>query len=301
MAWFTLAVNLAVILWGAYVRATGSGAGCGGSWPLCNGDVIPLSRTAETFIEYTHRITSGIGLLLVIGLVYLARHFPPGQRVRRAAIASGIFIIIEALIGAGLVLFDLVGGNTSTIRAFASAVHLSNTFLLLASITLTGVWARSDGAGYRAPGRTSWAAMTVAFSGLILVGASGAIAALGDTLFPAADLATALAEDFNSSTRLLVRLRVLHPFLAIAAGGYVLLGLRLDWFGEKSEQGQMIKRRLAGLIVLQWAAGAVNVVLLAPIWLQLLHLFIADLVWLAFVVYVEAQLFPKTALRPLQQ
>ncbi len=40
-AWGVLLWNVLVALWGAYVRATGSGAGCGSHWPTCNGEILP--------------------------------------------------------------------------------------------------------------------------------------------------------------------------------------------------------------------------------------------------------------------
>jgi heme A synthase len=290
-AWLTLALNLAVILWGAYVRATGSGAGCGGHWPLCNGDVVPMSRTAETIIEYTHRVSSGIALLMTLGLFYFSRRYISGHRVRRAAIAASCFILIEALLGAILVLFDLVGGNTSVARAVVSALHLSNTYLLLGSITLTAVWARNVRGMYRPLRRVEWVLLALAFLGLMLVGASGAITALGDTLFPPGSLAVGISDEFSGTSHFLVQLRVLHPLIAIGVGMFITIGLRLQWFGEKSAHSDAFVRALVGLIVIQWVAGAVNVVLLAPIWLQLLHLLIADTIWIAFVVYTESLLF----------
>ncbi len=290
-SWLVLAVNIAVILWGAFVRATGSGAGCGGNWPLCNGDVIPLSRTAETLIEYTHRITSGAALIVTLALVPLARRFPQRARVRKAALASGVFIIIEALIGAGLVLFDLVGGNTSSMRAFASAVHLSNTYLLVGAITLTAVWARTERDRYRPPGMGSWILIGLALIGMVAVGATGAITALGDTLFPAASLAAGITEELVPTSHFLVRLRVVHPVIAITLSTYLLFGLRLNWFADEIGQSGSRLRVLTVLIVLQLVAGAINVVLLAPIWMQILHLFIADMIWIVFILYLERRIY----------
>ena len=136
-AWFVLGYNLLVIVWGAYVRASGSGAGCGNHWPLCKGEVIPRAAALETLVEVTHRLTSGLALIFVIGLVFWAfRRFPRGHHVRRASIVSLIFILTEALIGAGLVLFEYVAANASHARAFWMSGHLINTFLLLGSLAL---------------------------------------------------------------------------------------------------------------------------------------------------------------------
>src|SRR5215467_12703113 len=68
-AWGVLAYNVAVIAWGAFVRASGSGAGCGRHWPLCNGEVVPRPTSVATVIEATHRATSGLALVGVVGLL----------------------------------------------------------------------------------------------------------------------------------------------------------------------------------------------------------------------------------------
>ncbi len=139
-SWTILLYNLGVIAWGAYVRATGSGAGCGSHWPLCNGQVVPREAELATVIEFSHRITSGFALISVIVLfIWTRRVAPVGHPTRGAAAASLAFMISEALLGAGLVLFELVAGNTSLFRAGMAAAHLLNTFALVASMTLVGV------------------------------------------------------------------------------------------------------------------------------------------------------------------
>src|SRR5687767_3844464 len=141
LAWVTLVYNVAVVLWGAYVRATGSGAGCGSHWPLCNGVVVPRDARIETLIEFTHRITSGIALIAVIVLaVWAYRSFPKGHRVRSAAMLSLALTVVEALLGAGLVLFELVTDNASGLRAFSMIAHLLNTFVLIGVLTITAWW-----------------------------------------------------------------------------------------------------------------------------------------------------------------
>src|SRR5829696_8162535 len=108
-AWAVLAYNLLVILWGAYVRATGSGAGCGSHWPLCNGEVVPRAAAAQTLIEFTHRATSGLALLAVVALVaWVFQAFPRRHPARKGAASSLVLILTEAAVGAGLVLFELV-------------------------------------------------------------------------------------------------------------------------------------------------------------------------------------------------
>ncbi|HZH31749.1 MAG TPA: COX15/CtaA family protein, partial [Pyrinomonadaceae bacterium] len=213
-AWLVVAANLFVIVWGAYVRASFSGDGCGSHWPLCNGEVLPRTGLLKTVIELTHRLTSGVALLLVVGLVWRARRlFPRGHRVRRGAFWSLIFILIEALIGAALVKLDLVAHNASLARAFVMSFHLVNTFVLLAVLSLTAWWAMG-GDAVLLRGRGKLAAIFAAgLCGTLLVAVSGAVAALGDTLFPVNSLAEGIRQDLSPTAHFLVRLRVLHPLL----------------------------------------------------------------------------------------
>ena len=303
-ALLTLAVNLLVILWGALVRATGSGAGCGSHWPLCNGTVVPPSPTTATLVELTHRLTSGVALVLVVALaVRCRRALPAAHPARPASLAALVLILVEAAIGAGLVLFELVGDDASAGRAAYMAVHLVNTFLLLAALALTAWWAAGRPAPRwsRRPGRP----LLVAAGGVLLVAATGAVTALGDTLFPAGSLAAGLRQDLDASAHFLVRLRVIHPLLAVAVTGYLLALPQLAG-GPRRSTGGGVARRLGSavslLALVQLLVGAANVGLLAPLSLQLVHLLVADLLWIALVWFGAATLAepaPATARAPL--
>jgi heme A synthase len=282
LAWLVLGWNLAVILWGAFVRATGSGAGCGAHWPLCNGELLPRAPALETLIEFTHRATSGAALLAVFFLAFrVFRAKPPGHPARSAAVASVLFILSEAAVGAGLVLFRLVADNESVARALFMAVHLMNTFVLLACLTLTAHWCSAD-ARPRITTR-AWP-LALAALALLLVGTSGAVAALGDTLYPARSILGGLAADLSPTAHLLVRLRVAHPLLALVGA----LAVAAAAASVLRAHGQASLRRaawtVAGLVLLQLAVGLANVALLAPVWMQLVHLLLADVVWIAFLL-----------------
>ncbi|HEV8582613.1 MAG TPA: COX15/CtaA family protein [Thermoanaerobaculia bacterium] len=283
-SWFTLACNVAVILWGTIVRATGSGAGCGSHWPLCNGVVLPRAPRIETVIEFSHRLTSGLALLLVVGLVVGAfRLRPKGDATRKAAVFSMIFMLGEAAVGAGLVLFELVADNQSMARALFMATHLVNTFFLLAALTLTAHFA-SGGAPFKLRGVLG-AGFILETAALLLAGVSGAVAALGDTLFPSMSLADALKQDLSPTAHLLVRLRLLHPLVSVAAGVVAFfLALQLLERGFEPSAVRSARRRVMLLVLLQIVAGAVNVLLLAPVWMQVVHLLLADLLWISFVL-----------------
>ncbi|GAB4208020.1 MAG: hypothetical protein OHK0013_26090 [Sandaracinaceae bacterium] len=287
-SWGVLVYNLGVIAWGAFVRATGSGAGCGAHWPTCNGEIVPRAESVETMIELTHRLTSGVALLLVVGqLVWALRLFPKGHRTRGLAIATMVFMLLEAAVGAALVLLELVADDQSAARAVWIAVHLVNTFLLVASLALTP-WSVSR--PRRLP--ADWGGLRGALAGgallLLVTGVAGAITALGDTLFPAETLAAGMAADLSPTAHFLVRLRVIHPLVAAFGGLYLLL--LAGFVAQTREDGtaRRLASAVAALVVAQLLLGLVNLWLLAPVWMQLLHLFFADLLWIAFVLFGDA-------------
>jgi cytochrome c oxidase assembly protein subunit 15 len=299
-AWLTLGWNMVVILWGAFVRATGSGAGCGAHWPLCNGEVVPRAPMLETMIEYTHRLTSGMALLMVFALaVWVFRGRPRGHPARRAAAASVILILVEAAVGAGLVLFRLVAENESVARALFMAGHLANTFMLLAALTLTAHWC-TTGAPLRrdALRRDGWV-FAMAFLVLVVVGKSGAIAALGDTLYPAQSLLAGLAQDLSPTTTLLVRLRLLHPMLALAGTLAVAFAAARVLQSRDQPGARRWAWTTAALALVQVGTGLLNVVLLAPVWMQIVHLLLADALWIALVLLAARALaLPPPLLAP---
>jgi heme A synthase len=279
--WFVLAWNLGVILFGAFVRATGSGAGCGSHWPLCNGQVIPRAVRLETLIEYTHRITSGAALLLILILfVWAFRSYERGHPVRLGAALSMMFIVTEALLGAGLVLFELVAENDSVARALSGSFHLVNTFLLLASISLTAWWA-SGGAPVRLHGKglNVWL-FFIGLLGVLIPGMSGAVM-LSEILYPVSR--PKVRQDVSPTAHFLIRLRVLHPTLAILVSAYLILIAGMMNLRSMDSKTRQLAKILTLVIVLQLVAGVTNVFLLAPIWLQLVHLFLSDTVWIVLI------------------
>lgn len=287
-AWGILGYNILVILWGAFVRATGSGAGCGRHWPDCNGAVIPRADSVETLIEFSHRLTSGIALLGVVALlIWAVRVYPRAHRVRKAAIASMIFMVLEALVGAALVLFELVATNASLARAVVIAVHLVNTFGLLAALTLTAWWASGGHAiqWRQAPLRFRLSLMT-ALGGMLILGASGAITALGDTLLLKAGL---LPED-SALLATLMELRFSHPVLAVGVGLLIGLTVYLAHSSNSSKSERTTGHMLLALYGLQLGLGAINVILKAPVWIQIVHLLLADLIWIGLILLAAQRL-----------
>jgi cytochrome c oxidase assembly protein subunit 15 len=271
-----------VILWGAVVRATGSGAGCGDRWPLCNGDFFPHHPRIATVIEFTHRSMSGICTALVAALIawtFVTK--PKGDRARKAAVWSGVLLVSEALLGAVLVLGGYVDRNTSDMRTLVQCVHFTNTMLLLAALTLTWWWLRgSSPAGAPARSRNiAWIALALT----ILTGATGSVAALADTLFPSPSLREGLAQDFAVDAPLLVHMRWMHPAAAVLAViAAVVLCRHLSRSGAQW---------IGALLLLQVALGLADMAALAPVALQVVHLLGADVFWIALVAVSSELIF----------
>lgn len=272
-AWFVIGFNVVVILLGALVRATGSGAGCGSSWPTCQGTLVPEMEGA-TAIEFTHRAMSGVALVLVFALAILVwRSVPRGEPARLGAMLSVLAISVEALIGAMIVLAEWVADDTSLARVVAVPLHLVNTLFLLAALTLTAFWL---GGGRRLdvrsrPTVTRWVAAGGA--ALVLIAASGAVTALADTLFPKDGI------DSAGDAHFLTELRIVHPVLAVVAAA-IAWALSSRAGGPATRSG----RAVVGLVTAMLVTGALNVALGVPWWMQLVHLALADILWIAYVL-----------------
>ena len=302
-AWGVLAFNLAVVAWGAFVRASASGAGCGSHWPLCNGVIVPRAPRIETIIEFAHRTSSGLAAIAVFALaLWVARATTAGHPARRPAATAAALMVVEALLGAGLVLVHWVANNASVGRVVSLGLHLINTFLLLAALALTA-WRLSGAPGnaWRRQGTDAALALAV-LAMTVAVGLTGAITSLGDTLYPSTSLSAGLREDFSGTTHFLVRLRVIHPALALATGLAALLMAAALARRRASPATARLSVLVRSLVVVQIIGGFVNLALLAPIWMQLVHLVIADLVWLSLVLLTAAALAvpsaPSLAQRP---
>jgi cytochrome c oxidase assembly protein subunit 15 len=301
-SWGVLVYFIAVILWGTLVRATGSGAGCGNHWPLCNGTVLQHSPRVDTMIEVTHRITSAISFFAVVALLAWTFAGTVRRHLARAfAVASVAFTLIEAMLGAFLVKLGLTAHSQSPLRPAYLALHLANTLLLLAAITLTAHMLSRNKGFLR--GHIRLVSPVTAIAGLLVVlfvGVTGSLAALGDTLFPATSLGAAFAQDFSSGSGWLVRWRWTHPTLAFLASIFLI------WLLVRSAQrstrgaGHWDNRALSALVLIllaaQYVLGVLDVLLLGPLWLQLAHLLGADALWASLVVLTaRLTLEPKEA------
>lgn len=292
-AWAIVAYNVLVILWGDVVSATGSGNGCGDHWPLCNGSVIPHWHTLASVIEFAHRATAGIDTIAILGLLLWTWRATVARHLARVWIAVAVFFTFtEGLLGALLVKLQLTTTNHSPMRAAFFSLHLANTLVLLAALTLTAHFLGRAAGRMRGSVQSAFGWCSgLALGTTLLVGVSGSLAALADTLYPATTLRAALAQDINPGAPWMLHLRWAHPALALLAGAaIVLLVMRPLVKGVRVSGGGLV----LGLLAVQIVLGICDVLLLAPVWLQVVHLLGADCLWIALVV-----LAARTSVRPI--
>ncbi|HEV2485456.1 MAG TPA: COX15/CtaA family protein [Terracidiphilus sp.] len=285
-AWGVLAYFIAVILWGTLVRATGSGAGCGNHWPLCNGTVMQHSASVETLIEFTHRLTSGLSLFsVVVLLVWTYKGTVRGHLARAAAVASVGFTVVEAILGALLVKLGLTAQSQSPLRPAYLALHLTNTLLLLAALTLAAhLLSRRKGYLRGSIRVVAPFGAIAAVAVVMIVGVTGSLAALGDTLFPASSLGQALAQDFSATSGWLVRWRWTHPTVAFLSSIFLIWILVRAAHRSAHWDNRGLSALVLVLLAAQYVLGVMDVFMLAPLWLQVTHLLGADVLWVALVV-----------------
>lgn len=291
-AWFVLGFNILVILWGVFLRASKSGDGCGRHWLTCQGEIIPSAPELKTIIEFSHRITSSIaGILLIVLLVWAFRRWQVQKSVQNrltliTAVGSFIFVVIEGLLGAGLVLTGNTAENLTPERPFWMAGHLINTFILLAFLTLTARYASgSPRLNFRIQPKYL-VALAIGVMAVFLVGMTGSIAALSHMIFPSGTLSEGMARDFSPTSNILLRLRLLHPITAILTS--VFLIFLTGWLAKKCGNDRKVSRWsniLSVLVLAQIAFGSATLLMLAPIVMQLGHLLLADSIWISYVLF----------------
>lgn len=294
-AWFVLAYNLLVVLWGVFLRASKSGDGCGMHWLTCHGEVLPTSPEFKTVIEFTHRIMSavdGLFMLILLGwAIWICRksRSDRDRSVLKTTAAAFFFVLTEGAIGAGLVLTGNTAETLTAARPFWMAAHLINTFILLAFLTLTARRA-SGGVGLKFRVEPKYiAAIAFVVFAILVVGISGSIAALSNMIFPSGTLSESVAKDFSETSHILLRLRLLHPTSAILASVFVIFVT--GWLAKQRFGDNVVMRWsniLTILILLQIAFGAATLLMLGPIVMQLGHLIIADAIWISFVMFAAS-------------
>jgi heme A synthase len=299
-AWFALAYNVLVIVWGVFLRASKSGDGCGQFWLTCNGELIPSAPQFKTVIEFSHRMTTALdGVVMLILLGWAIRRWYAGRTVQNrqilyAAIGSMFFVVTEAAVGAGLVLTGNTAEAITDTRALWSIGHLVNTFILLTFLTLTAWFATGERRIDFRPGAKVWLLIGGAVVGLLLVGSSGSLAALSNMLFPSQSISEGIAKDFSPASNLILRLRLSHPVLSILTSVYIIFiaGWLKATVPEDANTAWWSKV-VSIITMVQVAFGGATLLTLGPIVMQLGHLLLADLLWISFVLLVANFLAAK--------
>jgi heme a synthase len=293
-----LLYTVLVILWGAWVRISRSGAGCGEHWPLCNGELIPGTAVPATLIEFSHRLSTGLyGILVVVLVLGAFRRFPqtsPSARsVRKAAIAVAFFTLLEAWIGARLVLSGWVADDTSLYRATFMALHQINSMLLSGSVFLVWNYSRLE------TGATSKGSLTrfvlsprgrssvLLLSFVLLVSMAGAVASLAGTLFPSETLLDGIQKDFADTAHPVLRYRIWHPLLALTLGTTLAA---VFWPNPKLHSAEVVRARITFLVLTATTIGfgSLTLLLLSPVWMKLAHLSLAHVTWFSALATVQA-------------
>ena len=270
-----LTTSILSILAGAIVRATGSGDGCGASWPTCNGRVIPSLETSSEIIEFSHRSISGV--LLIVTLLLFVKSKDPDTPLLHKKIINYLtfFVLLEAAIGAVIVIYEWVGLNSSLPRIIAVPLHLVNTFALLGFYTLIFYLLRKS---ENKLSNFFDKRIKIAFVLFFLTGATGSITALADVLFPSASFVEGFIEDFDSTSEVLTRLRILHPFVS------TILSIFLFSESNRFKKEFAIDTSIIKVLVIVGVTfGVLNVVSNIILPLSILHLLLADLLWITYV------------------
>ena len=270
-----LVTSILSILAGAIVRATGSGDGCGASWPTCNGKVLPSLNTTSEIIEFSHRSISGILLIITLLLFIKSKDQGTPSLHKRIINYLTFFVLLEALIGAVIVIYEWVGLNSSLPRIIAVPLHLVNTFALLAFYTLIFFLLRESENDLE---NFFDQRLKIAFILFFLTGATGSITALADVLFPSASFIEGLSDDFDSTSEILTRLRIVHPIVSTV--------LSIFLFSESNRFKNIFGINASAikiLVITGVVLGTLNVVSNIILPLSILHLLLADLLWITYI------------------
>ena len=270
-----LLLSVLSILAGAFVRATGSGDGCGATWPTCNGRIIPkLSDTSE-IIEFSHRSISGVLLIVTMYIFISSRKLEKESVARTSVNYLTFFVLFEALIGAVIVIFEWVGLNSSLPRIIAVPIHLVNTFGLLASYVILYKILENKLDSIKNLWDRNFIVISIFF---LLTGATGSITALADVLYPSASFYEGFLDDFDKTSELLTRLRIFHPIVSTI--------LSIGLYIESKQLQQKFNINTNFLKFLVFAAiflGVTNVLSNIVLFLSIFHLAMADLLWITYI------------------
>jgi len=276
-----LFLSIVSILAGAFVRATGSGDGCGATWPTCKGRIIPALTDTSELIEFSHRSVSGFLLIVTLIIFSKTRKLHKASLVKSVTNYLTFFVIFEAIIGAVIVLFEWVGLNSSLPRIIAVPIHLVNTFGLLGSYAILYKILEDDIQEIKSIFNKNFILISFLF---LLSGATGSITALADVLFPSTSFIEGFLADFDKTSEVLTRLRILHPIIS------TILSIVLYLYSTRINKKYGVNvKLLKTFVIIAVSLGVLNVLSNIVLPLSILHLAIADFLWISYI-YVSIDL-----------
>lgn len=287
-AWIVLIYNLLVVGFGVFLRAAGLGDGCGENWPLCTGEKNPVKGSFATLIESTHRIsTTLVGLFAIIMVVWAFRYFAKGHPAKKMAVGFLVMTLFEGLVGRHLVVKGLVTDKDTVERAMWMMAHVVSIFLLLgfnvgAALSTSGIRPIQ----FRNQGVVGWL-LGLGFFGTFLLGVSGAISAFGHQVRPDVE---GLSERLQTGAFWASKLAIAHPIGSASIGLFMFLMCGLIQHLRPDPFVKNACRTVIGLLALQMGVGLLNIFMSAPIFMQMIHLVLADLNWISLVVLATAAL-----------
>lgn len=277
-SWLLVGYTVLIIIWGAWVRLSGSGDGCGDHWPLCNGHMIPEAAPTKTIIELSHRVSTALyGIFVLIQIAATRRMFATGHPSRFWAWMTLLFTITEALIGRSLVKEGLVNTSEDLARLIVMPLHLVNTSLLLLSGVMTAESIKYGELPKRKMSSEDTKRWSLYLTALVIILSTGAVAALGSHLAPSHSLLEGLSKDLATDSHLAVRLRLLHPVFALGLPLFLALSMPLPLSGRPTTSQGVWYRRFALAVLIAILIGFGTLVLLAPLWLKVTHLLMTNL------------------------
>ena len=282
LSFYGLVISIISIIAGAIVRATGSGDGCGASLPTCNGKIIPELKSSPELIEFSHRTISGVLLVITIAIFIKSFNAKTPPLWRKLIWLLTFFVLLEALIGAVIVIYEWVGLNSSTPRIIAVPLHLVNTFGLLGAYTLLFYLTKNVKTNINNFFDRGFKTALILF---LLTGATGSITALADVIFPSETFLTGLLQDFDPNSELLTRMRILHPIVASALSIYLYLEAN-----RLKREYKIITTHIKVLVLMGVALGLLNVFSNIILPLSILHLLIADLLWIMYIYKIAEKI-----------
>lgn len=272
----TALLTLGLIVFGAVVRVTDSGLGCGSSWPLCDGAIVPPLDNLTAWIEWLHRLFAVlIGLLGLATLIVAIRAYRNRNRLAlNATVVAAVLFFVQSMLGALVVVLDL--------PPTAVTLHLGTAMLLLAALLIAGV-----AAVHRPEQRTMrdnftllvYLTAALAFV-IILTGAlvRGAGASLACTDWPLCNGSLIPLDQGQGAL-----IHWLHRVAVLGLGITLALLVWQAWRSRVAGLARNLAAAAAVVYLMQAGVGAMYVISAAAPWTGAAHVGLAALTWALLV------------------